>query len=328
MNLADMFRLAELTAAINKLPLHTGLVGDMGLFDDRGIRTTQVLVEVKNGRLGLVPDTDRRGEPQPMGKEKPVRKTFRTTHLPTSGTVMPDEIQDFMAFGSDTVVRQQSQVINDELQRMKNCLELTREWQRVGAIKGQILDADGSVIYDLYDEFGVQKKSMDLAFGVATTKVRKLITDAKRHAEQKLGGVLVKGFRAICGPDFFDGLVEHPTVKEAYAHYAEAADRIGGDMRSGFKHGNVEFVEDNLQIGEKRFVDADKAHVFPITPAGSVFIGRNAPANYNETVNTLGQPFYSKAEPRKMGKGWDMEAQANPLYLNLFPEAMVTLVAK
>jgi len=59
--------------------------------------------------------------------------------------------------------------------------------------------------------------------------------------------------------------------------------------------------------------------------AKGVFRMFNAPANYNEAVNTLGQPFYSKAEPRKMGKGWDLEAQANPLAMCLFPEALVEL---
>lgn len=46
---------------------------------------------------------------------------------------------------------------------------------------------------------------------------------------------------------------------------------------------------------------------------------------YGQTVNTVGQPYYAKAEERRMGKGWDLEAQANPLALCLYPEALVEL---
>jgi hypothetical protein len=136
---------------------------------------------------------------------------------------------------------------------------------------------------------------------------------------------MVTGFRSFCGPDWFDAFTEHEKVKAAFAGYQEAQDRLGGDTRSGFTFGGIEFIEYDVTVSGQRFIPADVAQVFPV--ARGVFRMFNAPANYNETVNTLGQPFYSKAEPRKMGKGWDVEAQANPLAMCLFPEALVELKA-
>ncbi|MCM2459429.1 hypothetical protein HGO40_02735 [Pseudomonas sp. CG7] len=78
-------------------------------------------------------------------------------------------------------------------------------------------------------------------------------------------------------------------------------------------------------VSSQRFIPADIAQVFLV--AHGVLRMFNAPANYNETVRTLGQPFYSKAEERKLGKSWDLEAQANPLAMCLFPEALVELKA-
>ena len=34
-----------------------------------------------------------------------------------------------------------------------------------------------------------------------------------------------------------------------------------------------------------------------------LFVTRFGPANYVETVNTLGLPYYAKSEPLEMGKG-------------------------
>jgi len=325
MNLQDLFTVTSLTAAINKLPSLPTKAGSLGIFNERGISTTTVVIEVRQGRLFLVPNVSRNDDPQPVANIKRNRRTFETAHLPTSSQVLPSEIQNLSRFGDgdEAPADPQAQVINDKLQGLKNSLEATREWQRIGALRGKILDADGGVLVDLYDEFGVPQKQITVALGTATTDVRGKILSAKRHAEEKLGGVLVSGFKAFCGPEWFDKFTDHEKVKEAFANYQEANDRLAGDNRAGFVFGGVEFIEYNAKVSGQTFIPDDVAQVFPV--GVGIYELYNAPANYNETVNTLGQPFYAKAEERRMGKGWDLEAQANPLALCLYPEALVEL---
>lgn len=323
MNLENLFTVTSLTAAVNKLPVMPGKVGAMGLFKESGITTTSIVIDEHAGRLVLVQNTSRNDDPAPMQRNRRKRRTFETLHLPVSAPILPAELQNIAAFGSGTVESSQARVINDRMQMLKNSIEATREWQRVGALRGKLLDADGSVIYDLYTEFGVVKKSINIPFGVAGTDVRKFCMDAKRHAEKKLSGQMVSGYKAFCGPAFMDALTSHETVKETFANWQAAQDRLGGDVRSGFVYGGIEFVEYDVEVSGQKFFPDDIAQVFPVSP--SVFQMYNAPANYNETVNTLGLPWYAKSEPRKMGKGWDMEVQANPLAMCLFPEALVEL---
>lgn len=237
--------------------------------------------------------------------------------------MLPSQLQGIAAFGQESAAAPAATVINDHLQELKNSIEATREFQRVGALRGKLLDADGDVLCDLFKEFEVGQKKITVALSNKDTNVRKACLDAKRFAESKLGGVMVTGFRSLCGPEWFDAFVDHDKVKAAFANYQEAQDRLGGDVRSGFTFGGIQFIEYDVTVSGQRFIPVDVAQVFPV--AKGVFRMFNAPANYNEAVNTLGQPFYSKAEPRKMGKGWDLEAQANPLAMCLFPEALVEL---
>jgi hypothetical protein len=325
MNLQDLFTVANLTAAVNKLPAIPGKVGAMGLFEEKGVTSTSVIIDEREGRLVLVPNTSRNDDPAPIKGNKRKRRTFETLHLPISRPILPSQLQGIAAFGQESATTPMATVINDHLQDLKNSIEATREFQRVGALRGQLLDADGSVLFDLFDEFDVKQKKVTVLLSNPDTDVRKACLDAKRHAESKLGGVMVTGFRAFCGPDWFDAFTDHAKVKEAFAHYQAAQDRLGGDLRSGFTFGGIEYIEYDVTVSGQRFIPADIAQVFPV--ARGVFRLFNAPANYNETVNTLGQAFYSKAEPRKMGKGWDLEAQANPLAMCLFPEALVELKA-
>ena len=55
------------------------------------------------------------------------------------------------------------------------------------------------------------------------------------------------------------------------------------------------------------------------------FITRYAPADYMETVNTIGLPLYAKQELMRMNKGVELEAQSNPLNLRTKPRAVIKL---
>jgi hypothetical protein len=323
MNLEDLFTVANLTAAVNKLPAVPGKVGAMGLYEEKGITSTTVIIDEYEGRLILVPNTSRNDDPAPTKGGKRKRISFETLHLPTSRPILPGQLQGVSGFGLENAATPQVTVINDVLQEQKNSIEATREFQRVGGLRGKLLDADGSVMVDLFDEFGVEQKKFTVPLGNAGTNVKKFCLDAKRHAEKKLNGVMVTGFRALCGPAWFDSLTDHDKVKAAFAAYQEAQDRLGGDMRSGFTFGGIEFIEYDVTVSGQRYIPENVAQVFPV--GKGVFKMFNAPANYNETVNSIGLPFYSKGEPRKMGKGWDTEVQANPLAMCLFPEALVEL---
>lgn len=325
MTLEDLFTIASLTDAINLLPRPPSLIGSSGLFEESGVNTTSVIVESKNGQLSLVPAVSRNDDPTPVKGSKRARRSFEVPHLPTSAQVLPTELQGLASFGQETTVDSQAAAINDRLQEMRDRLEATREYHRMGAISGKILDADGAVLFDLYEEFGVTSKKVVTALGNDATDVRGKLMEAKRHAEKQLPGMVITGWRAYCAEDYLDGLVKHPKVEKAYANYQEASDRLGGDVRRGFVYGGIEHIECNAAVGDKRFIALGKARLVPVVRG--LYKLYNAPANYNETVNTRGLPFYAKSEPRKMGKGWELEAQANPLAICLAPGALVELEA-
>ena len=69
---------------------------------------------------------------------------------------------------------------------------------------------------------------------------------------------------------------------------------------------------------------AGEAHAFPLGTVdtfGTYF----APADFNETANTLGQALYAKQEPRKFDRGTDLHTQSNPLPMCHRPGVLVKL---
>lgn len=194
-----------------------------------------------------------------------------------------------------------------------------------------IYDADGtSVIYDLYKEFGVKQITVSLDLDNPNADVRGNIIKAKRQAQKKLGGAVVKEWKCYCSSEMFDKLTAHANVQKAYANYAEASDKLSGDKRDGFEFGGVKFIEYEVEVmgtnGKLiRYIKEGVGRLVPVVDG--LFKTIYAPANYNETVGTLGKDMYAKIEPRKMGKGYDVEAQSNPLSLCTQPDALIELTA-
>ena len=93
--------------------------------------------------------------------------------------------------------------------------------------------------------------------------------------------------------------------------------------RYGFTFGGTEFSEYEFSVGGSKYIADGEAYLVPDVPG--LFVEALAPANYNETVNTMGQEYYAKAEPMPMGKGHNLEAQSNPLPLCLAPKACIKL---
>lgn len=329
MTLPDLFTRASLTAAIMALPKVPTLLGDKGYFKIKRVKNNFAVVESINGRLVLVENTDRRGDAGQKGNQKRKRRVFEIPHLPKGCSILPDEL-NVTAFGDDgDNTKAVAAVVNDKLQACKDDIEATKEYHRMGAISGKILDADGkTVIYDLYREFAVNEKTINLAFSTASTDVRGVLTQAKRYAKKQLGGSIIKKWECYCSATWFDDFVAHANVQKAYLGYQEASDRIGGDVSAGFKFADIEFiVVDEEVIGTDgsnvEFIPADTARLVPI--ADDLFQTILGPANYNDAVNTQGQEMYAAAEERSMGKGWDVEAQSNPLSICTAPGALIKL---
>ena len=68
----------------------------------------------------------------------------------------------------------------------------------------------------------------------------------------------------------------------------------------------------------------DKALLIP-EGVPDLYISVFAPADYMETVNTQGIPYYSMIEPLPFNKGMAGEAQSNPLHLCTRPRAQILL---
>lgn len=318
---SDAFSVVSMTDAILKAPFKPGRIGALGLFRDRGITTTTVVVEEKDGRLSLITTSPRGGPASTIGAEKRTARSFVVPHLERESKVMADEIQNVRAFGSENVQEAVQMLVNERQTDLRAMHEVTLEHLRVGAIKGSILDADGStVLFNLFTEFGVTQQTLDIALATSTTKVRNRAVAIQRLIEAELGAEPISGYRAFCGDDFFDALIQHATVVTSLQYQESAFLRT--DLRAGFEFGGITWENYRGSVGGVTFIPTAVAYVVPM--GTNVFSTYFAPADFIETVNTMGLPIYSKiAMDEQLNRWAKIHSQSNPLALCLRPRAVV-----
>jgi hypothetical protein len=238
-------------------------------------------------------------------------------------TVMPGDVQDVRGFGIEGLNTVASEVAR-RLQRMRAKHDITLEWKRMGALKGQVTNGDGSVIADLFQAFGVTQVSVNFELGNASTSVLSKCAQVINQIEDNLKGDTMTGVTALVSPEFYSALVEHPKVQDAYKFHSEAAARLGQDMRAGFPFGGITFVEYRATVSGNRLIAANQGHAFPVGTVDT-FATYFAPADFNETVNTVGLPFYVKQWEREGGRGIVLHTQCNSLPLCHQPAVLVRL---
>lgn len=321
---ADAFSVINLTQAINDQPHQPTKLGDMGLFEESGISTTSLMIERKGNALQLVQTSPRGsiGEGKDDNKRKVI--SVSTVHLQRNDAIIADKVQNLRAFGTEGDLAAVQNVVNEKLGDLRRDMDLTLEWHRMGALKGLLLDADGSTIMDMFTTFGLAQQTHDMVLDNDATKVQIKLMEAKRKAETALGGKMVNGWKCLCSNEFFDAFVGHPAVATAFARWQDGAFLRDDPRKSGFPFGQVLFEEYVGAVGATRFVAANKAYLIPMGVPG-MFKGHYAPADYMETVNTLGLPYYAKQELMRMGKGVEVEAQTNPIFFNTQPNAVIEL---
>jgi len=326
----DAFSVISLTEAINRLPTIPRRLDEMGLFASKGITTTTVTIERLDGKIELLQTAARGAMPFTNSQEKPELKSFPVPHIPKNDAVMADEVQGVRAFGTEDELETVADKINEKMQALKDAHSLTWEYMRSQVIQGKLMDGDmTTLLIDFFKEFGITEKVVNFDFNVSsdptaiTPNALLACMDVIRMMEDALGAATYDHIHAFCGEDFFDALISDGSVRDAFRRYKENAfARELEPKRKGFEFGDIIWEEYRARIGADLFIPKNVCRFVPIG-VRDLFKRYNAPAPFNETVNTVGKEIYAKQEVMRFDVGTELHTNSNPLFLPTRPEVLV-----
>ncbi|MPZ47262.1 MAG: major capsid protein [Betaproteobacteria bacterium] len=323
---SDAFSVLSLTDAINRQEYIPGRAGEIINWEERGVATLDVLLEEISGTIRILDPTPRGGPGHTIAKERRTARSLKIPHYEVDDSVYADEVQSVRAFGSESQVQSVQRQVEERLaDHVRLRLDPTLEYQRIGAIRGHILNGDGSTLYNLFDFFDMPEPdtiTFDLTGDGPSGAIRRRATEVVRYVSDAIKGLGFSGIYAFAGDRFFDDLIASPEVREVYLAQSEAPQLREGMAYRTFNYGGITWENYRGRFNGTPFIDPDEARVFPIGAPG-LFRTVYGPADYSDTVNTVGLPRYSRQWPMQNGKGIHLSSQMNALSYCTRPKVLV-----
>lgn len=330
-NSGGAFSMMSLTSLLLDQVHVPSRIGELGIFQAEGVRTTKVSIERQSDSLVLVQSTVRGGPAIQNIKDDRTLIDIPTARLALEDSITADEVQGIRALGSESDLMTLQDELNRRNRRMSQNLEATIEFHRVCALKGTVLDANGDTLLDLFTTFGVSAQT-EVAFDLdaaspASGALRKVCSGVIRTIEDALGSLPYSDIYAMTSSQFFDSLTAHPEYRANKLSFEDARQLNDRIARRRVTFGGITFEEYRGTVGSTKYVADDKAHIFPIG-VPDLFLTRYAPAEWWETVNTVGLPRYAKLFIDPQDPNSKVTSRVQTQMLNICTRPRVLIPAK
>lgn len=331
----DAFRVTTMAQAMREIKYVPSYLSSLGIFRESYIDTVDIVIEKDaDQQIFIVPSSPRGAPGVTFGKGRRTMRKLAAPHYQVDDAIYADEVQAARAMGDPIAVETLIGKITRRAGEVSQSFALTEERQKLAVVtKGLLLDADGSTMYDYYAEFG-ESLPTEIAFDLANASpargaLRKLCAALVRSMGTTLDGIPYSGIMALCSDSFFDAFSTHIEVEKTYLNWVEAQNlrtplvTVGQGAQTGiwgaFSMFGIYWV--NYRGGQTVGIPTDKVYFIPIgTP--DLFRSVYVPADYMETVNTVGQRLYSKVWRMDNDKGMNMEFQSNVLHYCVRPRCI------
>lgn len=274
------------------------MLSGMNLFVEKPVRTEIVSIERRGNELKLIQSSPRGAPIDTIKTQKRKLYDFRTLRLAEGDTIYASEIANVRAYGSESELQQVSSVVAERLMTLRCNMDLTAEYHMLGAVQGKMLDADGTVIYDFYNEFNEVAAAaipFDLlnaapVAGAFRQKCTQLIRTMVVNSQGAMG--VGSSVVAFCGDNFFDALVQLKEHRDRYLNRGDAFEVIGGGAYEQFTINGITWINyRGTDDGSTVAIDTDEVIFFP-TGAGDMFQEVLSSGEQLDHIGQLGRADY------------------------------------
>ena len=254
---ADPFTTIQLTTAVERVPYLPQGIEALNLFDDKPIRTKVAMIEQRQGQLVVLPFSDRGAPRTERTTERRQARGFPVPHIGMADTIYAEEIATIREFGSETELMQVQKELGRRLvgpTGLRSNIRYTQEYHKLAAIQGLLLDNDGTVRFNWFNEFDIIQPT-ELVFNFANLQteyvssgiaaLRPLCNQLVRNMKRASQGSWVEGRTravALCGDAFFDALISNPEVRSTYLNWMQAQELRQNVAFEVFNWGGIDWV--------------------------------------------------------------------------------------
>lgn len=324
----------SLQPLVEKIDKVSGFVKSRNLFDISYTDNTSIMFDKIENSVTLLPSANRRGGDVSYGKDDVV-STFALPigYFPWSDKITKQDYQDKRKAGTDSEADNEANVTAGKLKNGKLAMDQTHEYMMLETVKGNCVTPDGVSLANMFSLFGETQIEIDFLLGTAATNVDGKVAELKRTiAKNNTTGASINGLiDVIVGEEFFDKLISHSSVQQAYLNstsnvrYQETLSTYQewgvSDM---FEYRGVRFITYShtfkLPDGStKEAVEAADGHALP--NIDGLFRGVYGPSQ-NMDINGGAEMFAQEYRDPK-GRYKEIMMETSPLFYCVNPLVLV-----
>jgi hypothetical protein len=322
------FQAVQLTAVVERIIYQPSMLGAFGpaLFAVSSSSTRQIAMAQSEGVLSLIPTSPIGAPPVELEKKPSDLRSFLIHRLAKGSTLMAESLTGLMLAPDFQQVAMVQQELADRSAKIRTDLEFTQEFMRLGAVLGRVLDADGSVLDDFWQTWGVPLPAwIDFPLNDPNANLRMLLRQLTRDVERSSQGGWIPGrtqLHALCGAEFYERLLTHPKVEATYLSWSAAAD-LRSQILDQFPFGGIVWHDyRGTDDGTTMAIAGNEAHFFPVG-ANEAFRQIWGPAEFEPFINLPGRDIYALTIPDRDRGAWvRFEAYNYPLFVCSRPDML------
>lgn len=332
------FGVQELSEAIINYPQRYGMLTNMGLFGEQSINQTTVMLDILNrGQINIIPASPRGSPAVKQGGRTHNMRGFATFRHALADQLMADEFQNVRMFGS----MDQFEVFETRLAEKMDDLNWkhwqTTEYLRWAALRGDVVSPGGGVLFNSYTLMDETQKTVEFDLNASTgDPIQDASNELLDYVEDNSFGEPISGYVVFCSTGFHDKLNKNTQFRDAFKYFMGMPNPNRESLRNGFEYKDLMYIRHR---GRASYLNADGTRTtskfIPDNEAIAVPMGTRqvfrtyyAPADYIETVNTMGQRLYAKADPLPKNRGVEIETVSQQLNICLKPRLIVRCTIK
>lgn len=326
----------QLTETINEIPNQYGYIEELGWAPGEGVATTAVEIAKVGSSIRVLPNVERGGPASTKGA--PVEKSIfiRIPSFPQTHTVTPADVQDWVE-KANRIIKPKTveQSLAERMESMRWDHDLTLEYQRIGAIKGKLLDGAGNELLDLYDAFDVIQKVVNFELDDDATEVTEKVDEVLSFIRVNLLGEIMTGVDILVDKAFFNALIKHPNVEKFYLGYVNAMMLANPTYKPKygriFEFHGVTFREYDGSVTLYNgttvpLIGSGEGHAVPVGTRDAFQTYFGPPNNINY-VNEAGVEIFMSQDFLKHGAGVELKSESCPLAIFRRPILCVKVTA-
>lgn len=272
---------------------NTNLLQELGLFETIMGQTTVAKVERETEGSDAIAAKERGGDRSYASKNSAQTEYFPIPFYPLDFVQTASDLQDFREFATSDTPLTKNSGLDRALKRITLSHDKLKTQVMYNALKGTT-SGGGQYTINLATKWGVTATTANVDFTNAAINPAQIIEKSGREVIQTKAQDGANQYQVICicGSGWFNGLINHPLVQNAWDKYPSNQEplrqRLGGNLiNRSFDYQGVTYLEDATS-GQ---IARGDAYILPLGIA-DMFQLHYAPADVEELANTVAQEQY------------------------------------